>query len=348
MVVWGTRPELTKLQSVVDALRQRGTDVLVWHTGQHSDLITNTLDSVGLRDIVTQSRQLAVTPTVDPCLFADHVATAVTSHLSNLTTPVFGVIVQGDTASAYGACRGARRWGAHVAHVEAGVRTGNQFDPWPEESFRIAIDREATWHFAPTKHCAKNLDDEGIYGTVHVTGNTGIDALWNDFTPHPKPPGGAGVLITLHRRERWPLMGALADAIDRVAQCRTERFIWPVHPNPVLQTATHDMKAIRTRGPLGHHAFREVMQHSKLVITDSGGVQEEAAALGVPCLVVREVTDRPESVVAGHARVVGTNPDTVALRIWEELDHPTLKTERFLGYGDGTAGYRIAEILLGR
>ncbi len=349
IVVWGTRPELTKLHSVVTALRDRYSTVQVWCTNQHSDLITATADSPALAAMVKESLNLRVFGDAEPEVFALHVANAVADRLSKITTPVFGVIVQGDTGSAYGAAMGAHRTGIPVAHVEAGVRSGDPRDPYPEEHFRVAIDRIARWHFASTQHCAENLFREGhSEDTVKVTGNTGIDALWHDFAPRAPSDRHPYVLITLHRRERWPMVGEIADALDRVAAARRERFRWPVHPNPVLKLATAGLKNIRTSPPLGHLAFREALWHAKLCITDSGGVQEEAAAVGTPCLVVRKTTDRPESVVAGHAAVVGTDPDVVAAKVWEELEKPTLSTQPFAGYGDGQAGQAIATYLTGR
>lgn len=341
VVIVGTRPEVMKVQSVVAAFRSCGVPVQVWCTGQHSDLLTATLDTERLLAVTRGSHRLDCAPSADPGVFADRVAHAVTRKLAPY--PVEGVLVQGDTASAYGGAMGARSAGVRVGHIEAGLRTGNLNAPWPEEIFRVAIDGVAHWLFCPTDLCRQNVAEEE--GEAWVTGQTGVDDLLQDVQPfHVKCDDR--VLLTLHRRETLGQLPEIMQAVDWVAGRRATQFVWPVHPNPLAQAAAKDLQSIQTLPPLGARAFRRLLSTSRLVVTDSGGVQEEAAVLGVPCLVAREQTDRPEPVLAGLQRVVGVSPAGVADALKQELDTPRLPRTPFLGYGDGTAGQRIVNLLV--
>ena len=345
VVVCGTRPEATKLASVVSALERRGSSVMILGTHQHTDLLTASADSPWMQGFLARWEPLGTVPNVEPGLFAGQVADALATRLGNIAHPVAGVIVQGDTATAYGAAQGAQRVGVPVAHVEAGIRSGAARDPWPEETFRIAIDRIATWHFAPTAICQARLQAEGAMDTIWVTGNTGIDTLWWDVDPTTPPEVEPVVLVTLHRRERWARMARIVDALDVAAGTTDLQWRWPVHPNPVIRHAATNLRNITAIPPMGTRAFRHALASARLVVTDSGGVQEESAALGVPCCVVRSVTDRPESVVSGHALLVGADPEEAAVKVVAELKESTLSRERFLGFGDGHAGDRIAIVL---
>lgn len=341
VVVVGTRPEVTKVQSVVAACRRRGIPVQVWLSGQHSDLLTTTLDTPRLEAVVQGAHRLECATSGDPGVFADRVAKAVARKLS--AAHVAGVLVQGDTATAYGAAMGARDAGVRIGHIEAGVRTGDPSNPWPEEAFRMAIDGVAHWLFCPTDLAARNVQDEE--GEVWVTGQTGVDDLFQDVPPGFHVKTEDRVLVTLHRRETLAQLPEVVAALDWVASRRATPFLWPVHPNPMVKEAATRCVAMQAIPPLGARAFRRLLAGSRLVVTDSGGVQEEAAVLGVPCLVARRVTDRPEPVLAGLQRVVGTSPAEVADAVKRELDHPTLARTPFSGYGDGGAGDRIVSLL---
>jgi UDP-N-acetylglucosamine 2-epimerase (non-hydrolysing) len=341
VVVVGTRPEVMKVQSVVAAFRQRKLPVQVWCTGQHSDLMTATLDTPRLEAVVRGAHRLECAPSGDPGVFADRVARAVTRKLD--ARYVAGVLVQGDTASAYGGAMGARAAGVRVGHIEAGVRTGDLSEPWPEEAFRVAIDGVAHWLFCPTDLTRRNVQEEE--GEAWVTGQTGVDDLLADVpTFHVKHPVDR-VLVTLHRRETLAQLPEVVAALDWVAGRRATQFVWPVHLNPLVQAAARGVQHLQTIPPMGARAFRRLLAESRLVVTDSGGVQEEAAVLGVPCLVARRVTDRPEPVLAGGQRVVGVSPAGVADAVKRELDAPQLLRTPFTGYGDGHAGDRIVGLL---
>lgn len=340
VVVVGTRPEVTKVQSVVAAFRHRQVPIQVWCSGQHNDLLTTTLDTPRLQAVLNGAHRLDCPTSGDPGVFADRVTQAVKRKLN--PHHVRGVLVQGDTATAYGAAMGAREAGVRIGHIEAGVRTGDPSEPWPEEMFRMAIDGVAHWMFCPTAQTLKNVQDEE--GEAWVTGQTGVDDLLADQTPfHGK--SADRVLVTLHRRETLTQLPELIGALDWVAGRRATQFVWPVHPNPMVRRAAEGVRHMQAIPPLGARAFRKLLAESRLVVTDSGGVQEEAAVLGVPCLVARRHTDRPEPVLAGVQRVVGTSPADVADAVKRELDEPTLPRTPFAGYGDGTAGERIANLL---
>ena len=348
VVVAGTRPEATKLASVVRGLEYQGQPTLVLGSGQHTDLLTTSADSPWMQTFLDQWTPLGTVAHPGPGQFAAQVADTLAAYLGKVTFPVAGVIVQGDTATAYGAAQGAQKAGVPVAHVEAGIRSGDPQDPWPEETFRVAIDRIAAWHLAPTALCEARLKGEGVLDTITVTGNTGIDTLWWDVDPPglvqtPLPL----VLITMHRRERWARLAQIVGALDDRAAVAVPglRWYWPVHPNPIIQKAAVGLKHIEIGPPMGTREFRRALARARLVVTDSGGVQEEAAALGVPCCVVRPVSDRPESVTSGHTLVVGADPEEAAEAVMRELRHPTLSREGFQGFGDGQAGERIAQTL---
>ena len=332
-VVIGTRPELTKGWSVVKALRERGADVEVWLTGQHTDLLRSTLEERHRRVLAGCPVGAHAAPRTE--IIVDTVAAWVRA----MSAPMDYALVIGDTASAYGAALGAQ---CPVIHVEAGVRSGNLESPYPEEGYRIAIDQKAAMHFPATAHAAENLRNEGI-DPGPVVGNPGIDDLMEDnVVVAPERL----VLLTLHRRETLPRLGAIVHELDQLAGDPSVRWVWPAHPNPVIRAVAETGKYIEVVDPLPVSDFRALMAQARLVVTDSGGVQEEAAALGVPCCVVRDVTDRPESVEAKRTRVVGTVPEDVRRLIFWELAEPTLIATPFLGFGDGHAGQRIAEHLL--
>lgn len=346
MVIWGTRPEAVKLRTVVQSLQSRA-QVQSWHTGQHTMLVELTCDSPNLRAFAKEAQSLHCAPSPDPLLFAERVKWRVARQLRALPEKPDAVIVQGDTSSAYGAALGTHLAQLPVFHVESGVRSHVLSDPWPEERFRMAIDGIACLHFAATADNRNNLLQESVRSDqIHVTGNPGLDGIWEQVVqtaPRPR------VLITLHRRESHEILPALAQALNRVAMEFPQlTFLWPVHPNPAVREATANCQHLGTHEPLGCEDFRRTLANSLLVLTDSGGVQEEAATLGIPCLVARQHTDRPESVAAGLAAVVGNDPEQVSQALRRELDVPTLPRQPSTIYGDGNAGARIAEILLGR
>lgn len=260
------------------------------------------------------------------------------------------VIVQGDTASAYAGALAALNLKIPVAHIEAGVRSGNLEDPWPEEHFRIRIDQVATQWFCPTENNYWNLghDPGGPSDFWRVTGNPGIDALYSHTKPVEQSQKVDRVLITLHRRESFgePLRHVVSGLIAGAKRYPTMKFVWPTHPNPRVQEAVSDeaCRNFTVSDALPTVAFAQMLATSRAVITDSGGVQEEAAALGIPCVIAREKTDRPESVELGLAHVAGRTEAGILEGLQWALD---TQIEPSTVFGDGHAAPRIVEHLLG-
>lgn len=361
MVIYGTRPEAIKLAPVIRAIgasaRLRSVVTL---TGQH-------------RAIVDQVNSLfKVRP--------DHDLNVIRSRqsLHELTAQVLerlhpalqqerpdAVVVQGDTTSAFAGALAAFYEHIPVVHVEAGLRTGNLDAPFPEEANRRLTGQIATLHLAPTPVNEGNLLREGIPSRgVMVTGNTVIDALlWTvqQRIPYSEPALEAidstdapVLLVTTHRRESWgERMRGVASAVARLARTHPDLIIvLPMHPNPLVREALlpalHGLDNVILVEPMSYGAFARLLQRSTIVLTDSGGVQEEAPSLGKPVLVIRDTTERPEAVSAGTARVVGTDPDRVFSEVDRLLTYPlAYKTmaNAVNPYGDGRAAQRTVEAI---
>ena len=270
------------------------------------------------------------------------------------------VVVQGDTSSALGGARAANRCGLPLAHVEAGLRSFDPSSPWPEEQFRVEIDRLADVLFAPTTTAAANLRRAGCSGDVHVTGNSGIDALLAQLELMPRhrrrSPGRGPLklLVTCHRRENWGTgLISLGLALIELARRGDALIDVVLHPNPQVAQAMfallNDEPFIRLIAPLGHGAMIAAMRRADLILSDSGGVQEEAPALGVPLLVLRDATERPEGVASGNALLVGTETDRVVAAVTRlSADRAALAAmaiPRF-PFGDGQAAPRIAALAM--
>ena len=242
-----------------------------------------------------------------------------------------------------------------LAHVEAGLRTHDPAQPWPEEEYRTAIDAGADLLFAPTETSAANLRAEKVRGTIHVTGNTAIDAVLAEaghLPPRATAPGAkASVLVTCHRRESWgDGLQSIAAAVAELTGDANIDFV--LHPNPHVAAEMRRLLAgipeISLLEPCGHRELLMRMRDSDLVLSDSGGIQEEAPALGVPLLVLREKTERPEGIAAGCARLVGTSTDRIVGEARRLLRDPaTLMQMRqpSFPYGDGRTAPRIAAII---
>lgn len=265
------------------------------------------------------------------------------------------LIVQGDTSSALGAALAAFTAEVPVAHVEAGLRTHDPRLPWPEEEYRTAIDADADLLFAPTEIAVANLRAERVPGEIHVTGNTAIDALLAAeaaLPPRPpRPSDSRTILVTCHRRESWGEgLQSIAAAVAELGRDCEVRFV--LHPNPrvarEMRSLLTDTANVRLIEPCSHRALLELMRKSDLVLTDSGGIQEEAPALGVPLLVLREKTERPEGITAGNARLVGTTKQRIVEETRQLLGDPAALAamgRRSFPYGDGEAAPRIATIV---
>ena len=359
MIVFGTRPEAIKMCPVVMELEKRpGVEVVVCVTGQHREQLQQVLDVFGVKprynlDIMKTGQTLAT----------------ITSRVLERITPVLGieqpdvVLVHGDTNTTFAAALAAFYKQIPVGHVEAGLRTYNMYSPYPEEYNRQAVSLLAKWHFAPTNWAKHNLIQEGKDpAQIYVTGNTVIDAMQTtvqpDFT-HPYlswADGSRLVLLTAHRRENiGEPMRAMFRAIRRVVDEHPDvKVIYPVHMNPEVKRIAIEELAhsrIHLTKPVNVITCHNLMARSYLILTDSGGIQEEAPSLGKPVLVLRDTTERPEGITAGTLKLVGTNEAKVYWEFSNLLDDQQAYDEMAHAenpYGDGHASERIADILTGR
>jgi UDP-N-acetylglucosamine 2-epimerase (non-hydrolysing) len=356
LCVVGTRPEAVKMAPVILALRREPwARVRVLATAQHRHLLDQVL---GLFEIV---------PDVDLDLMrADQALADLTARMIAALDAALArehadlVLAQGDTTTVLATGLAAFYRRIPFGHVEAGLRTGDLASPFPEEMNRTVASRLARFHFAPTAGARENLLREGIRdAAIHVTGNTVIDALFH-VAARDAPIGAALdatrrlVLVTAHRRESFgaPLraaFGALRALADRNEGIQV---LYPVHPNPNVSVPAREILGGHPRivlcEPLEYAPFVSAMKRAHLVITDSGGVQEEAPALGKPVLVLRDETERPEAVAEGVVKLVGTSPDRILAEAQRLLDDPGAYAAMARGvspYGDGHAAERIAAIL---
>lgn len=365
LVVIGTRPEGIKLAPVIAALRNVDTiETRVALTGQHTDLMDQVLQVFDLEpdwDLGIMREGQDLYDVTRECL------TGLRGVISGYRPDL--VLVEGDTASVFLAGLVSFYEKVRVGHVEAGLRSGDKWRPWPEEIFRRLTGVVADLHFAPTPRARDNLLRENVPAdNIHVTGNTVVDALLAIAT-RGEPARSAELqaaldsgqrllLLTAHRRESFgePLRRAfgairtLADRFDDIV------VLYPVHPNPNVREAAlavlGEHPRIRLTEPLDYLDLVRALERATLVFTDSGGIQEEAPTFGVPVLVMREVTERPEAVEAGVALLVGTDPDRMLEAGTAVLEGRAARLMPGLGsrlrnpYGDGRAGERIADIVV--
>jgi UDP-N-acetylglucosamine 2-epimerase (non-hydrolysing) len=344
----GTRPEAIKIAPVALAAAGRaGVEHRILATGQHGAMFDEALAAFGL----SADERIAVVHDPDPDAYAARLRGVLIERLRR--DPPDMVIVQGDTSTAYAAARAAATVGLPLAHVEAGLRSGDLADPWPEERNRVAIDRLATLLFAPTPEAAAKLAAERCEGAVLITGNTGIDALlWMRGRVALPAPGGRGrILVTCHRRESFGQgIAEICSAVLTLADRGDVAVTCPVHSNPAVaemvraRLAAHP--AITLTDALGYADWVAAMVSAHLILTDSGGIQEEAPALGVPTLVLRHVTERPEALATGNLRLVGTDPATIVAAATRLLDDPAAHAAMArpaFPYGDGRAGVKIID-----
>lgn len=348
LLVVGTRPECIKVGPVVAELRALGADFEVLLSGQHTDLLAGTPAETDLADADTLS--LPSSGNVD-----EWIETAL---------PIFAaefsrrkprtVVVQGDTMSAYAAARSAFQLGIPIAHIEAGVRSHDLDEPWPEEWIRREISQLATHHFAATKNAVLNLADEDLTDNVHLTGNPVVSALERYgkafHVAHPFPQ----ILVTMHRRE-WLALGTESVKLTYLA-FREEAevrpgimFKWPMHPATakaldLKKGPLPDLPNFKIVAPMHYREAVTQLSRSMGVATDSGGIQEEAATIGVPCAVMRRTTDRPESVQEGVARTFCPTPDGVH-RAVKCLCERRIPRKPSAVYGRPDSARKIAEIL---
>lgn len=362
-LIFGTRPEAIKIGPVYLALQSTGGPLApsIIVTGQHRHLLDQMLAVFGM------------TPTHDLHVMTDDQTPAsLTGRLVPLLTDLLRekqpdlVLVQGDTTTTFCAALAAFYNQIPIAHLEAGLRTNNPYSPFPEEINRRLTSHLADIHLAPTRRARHNLQGEGIPpASIFVTGNTIVDALlWvRDRTPDLQGTEWAWVdeltgrmlLVTVHRRENLgvPLTSICIALLDILERHQELTVVFPMHPNPKVRSAAQKLLGqsdrVRLCEPPDYLHFIALMQRADLIITDSGGIQEEAPALGIPVLVVRETTERPEGIEAGVTRLVGTQTEKIVAAATELLENPTAYQAMATGvnpYGDGRAAERVVQALM--
>ena len=358
MLVFGTRPEAIKMCPLINALKihSAGFNVVVTVTGQHREMLQQVLDVFNIK------------PDYDlKVMRSDQTLFDVTCDVLTRLKPILeeekpdAVLVHGDTVTSFAAALACFYLQVPVGHVEAGLRTYNIYSPWPEEFNRQAVDIITNWYFAPTEISRKNLLSEGKpSGHIWVTGNTGIDALKTTIrkdysnTELDWAEGSRLILLTAHRREN---LGKPMHRMLRAIRLVMEKYpdtkaIYPIHMNPIVRKVAHKeldgFDRLHIIEPLGVLDFHNFMAKSYLVLTDSGGIQEEAPSLGKPVLVMRDTTERPEGVAAGTLRLVGTDEGV----IYREFSRLLSSSEEYAAmscasnpYGNGHASEHIANIL---
>ena len=367
LVVFGTRPETIKMLPLILELRARdGVRVTVCSTGQHRDMLGRTLEIFGCPapdlDLAIMTRDQGL---------ADVTARVLTGMVAVLRDKRPDIVlVHGDTTTAMAAAMAAFYERCPIGHVEAGLRSHDLARPWPEEFNRVAIDAIAALRFAPTQPAADNLAREyNKGGHVLVTGNTGIDALLHmnrqlaqgghltrdaarrfDFLSEQKKL----ILVTAHRRESFgDGFAGICDGIARIAQHGEVEVVYPVHLNPNVQTPVRQrlsgLAHVHLIEPVDYAEMVWLMRRAHVLLTDSGGIQEEGLALGKPVLVMREVTERPEALATGVVRLVGTDPGIIArevLRLVDDAAAYRAAARAVFPYGQGHAAPRIVDALV--
>ncbi len=357
MAVVGTRPDAIKMCPLINELKGRDDfSVVVCATGQHKELLSGVLDIFGVTpdydlDIMKKGQDLF------------DITSAVLSGVRQVidTEQPHALLVHGDTTSAFAAALAAFYKRIPICHVEAGLRTYDMASPFPEEYNRRAISLMASYHFAPTESAKKNLISDGVDSlSVSVTGNTVIDALSDTVRvgyDHPDIAWARDsrmILLTVHRRENQGLaMRQIFSAIKQIlAEYPDVKVVYPVHPNPLVSSLASELLGgcdrLRLCPPLEVKDFHNFLSECYLVLTDSGGIQEEASALGKPALVVRNTTERSDGIISGGIRLVGTGEGSVYRGVRELLENPALYSAMCRAenpFGRGDASRKIADIM---
>ena len=364
LVVFGTRPEAIKLFPLIHALRRTDADVRVCVTGQHREMLDQVLE---IARIVPDHDLDLMLPNQSLDMLTSRLLTEL-GKVMDADRPD-RVIVQGDTATAMVGALTAYYRKIPVAHVEAGLRSGNIYHPWPEEVNRKVVGAIADLHFAPTDTARDALIAENVPAErIHVTGNTVIDALIETRARVDSDAGLAAaiapvadrfagkriVAVTTHRRENFGEgLKSVAHAVRRIAQRPDVAIIFPVHPNPNVRAPMADVLGgidnVAMIDPLDYPNFVRLLSLCHFVMTDSGGVQEEAPALAKPVLVMRETTERPEGVVAGTAKLVGNDEEVIvteASRLLDDSASYEAMARAHNPFGDGKSSERIARIIV--
>ncbi|MGO4572277.1 non-hydrolyzing UDP-N-acetylglucosamine 2-epimerase [Microvirga sp. 2TAF3] len=364
LVAFGTRPEAIKMLPVVRALREcKRFNVSVAITGQHRQMLDQVFEVFGEKpdidlNLMTHNQKL---PDIT-ALIISQMSIVLGGFRPDL------VLVHGDTTTAMATAIAAFYNRVPIGHVEAGLRSFDLAQPWPEEFNRVAIDSVAEYLFAPTSGAAENLDREYSRGRVYVTGNTGIDALLHvsrqieveerEGSNSSRPlveldPHRSLILVTGHRRESFGAgFEGICSGLAKLATRDDVQIVYPVHLNPIVSEVVRarlgGLNNVHLIDPVSYVDMIRLMKRAKVILTDSGGIQEEGPALGRPVLVMRDTTERPEAIATGTVSLVGTDP----LRIYSEVsalldDEPYYqrRARAVFPYGDGTASTQIAKII---
>lgn len=358
MIIFGTRPEAIKMIPIIKEINQQaGLQAIIVTTGQHRELVDELL------------AKFEITSDIDLDIMApQQTLTDITVRTLQRLEPVIKevqpavILVHGDTTTTMAASLAAYYQHIPVGHVEAGLRTGHKYSPFPEELNRVIADAISDLYFAPTKLSQQNLLRENHPANqIYVTGNTAIDMMkytlhqaWSHTVVKQLPADKKLILLTMHRRENWgPKMAKVFAAVNQfVNEHEDVAVVFPVHPNPIVQNLAHQYfdanERVHLIQPLDVIDFHNLAARSWVVLTDSGGIQEEAPALKKPVLVLRDSTERPEGVQAGVLRLVGTEPAVIKATL-ERLLTDEVTYQSFLTpqnpYGDGHAAQRIVKIL---
>lgn len=356
-ITLGTRPEAIKLAPVIQAFQQSPEfETRVVLTGQHREMVAQVMQLFRLyadEDLDIMQPKQSLTDITCRSL------QGLEAYFQRLKPDL--VIVQGDTTTAFSAALAAFYQQIPVGHVEAGLRTDDLLNPFPEEANRRLISQITRLHFAPTETAVGHLAKSGVVGQVHQTGNTVIDALLAIAAQNPPcPVTGLDwqqhrvLLSTVHRRENWgaPLQNIAQGFLKILDACPDTALLLPLHRNPTvrepLTLALGEHPRVFLTEPLDYGQLVGAMQRCTLLLTDSGGLQEEAPGLGKPVLVLRETTERPEAIAAGTAKLVGTDSETIANAALDLLNHPTAyeaMAKAVNPFGDGQAAQRIVAIV---
>lgn len=356
-IVLGTRPEAIKLAPVIQVFKTAADlEVEVILTGQHREMVAQVMQLFNLK----ADWDLEI---MQPKQSLNDITCRSLQGLENLykKLSIDLVIVQGDTTTAFAAALGAFYQQIPVGHLEAGLRTDDLFNPYPEEANRRLISQISQLHFAPTSLAVTNLQNSGVLGEIHLTGNTVIDALLNVAKSNPACdiPGlkwgeYRTILATVHRRENWgePLQAIAQGFLEILDRFSDTALLLPLHKNPTVREPLQQILSKHPRifltEPLDYAELVGAIERSYLLLTDSGGLQEEAPSLGKPVLVLRDTTERPEAVTAGTAKLVGTQTDRIVTATSELLSdrQAYLSMANAINpFGDGHAAERILKIV---
>jgi UDP-N-acetylglucosamine 2-epimerase (non-hydrolysing) len=357
LAVCGTRPEVVKLAPVIRALDRKGHRVVLAMTGQHPDLAPQMLRELDLRpDVDLAACVPGMSPPVQLASILARLGPVIAAWRPQMA------LVQGDTVSTLAGALGAAYARVPIAHVEAGLRTHDFDEPHPEELHRTLVSPMASLHFAPTRHAAQVLRREGVDAArIHVTGNSGIDALLATLGrletdpslaaelsaryPYAASPKRPLLLVTVHRRENLGRrLQAIAAALARLAAFCEAEIVLPIHPNPAVQNVLRDklegLDGVHLIPAVDHLTMVWLMRQARVLLTDSGGLQEEAPVVGLRTLVLRQTTERPEALAAGASELVELQADSIVSAVRRTLLRKPLRP--VLPFGDGHAAERIA------